>query len=132
LHQTTRADAAGKLAALSADLPAALARWLPEQPVAVYPDQPWRVHFHVPIFVEQFGLLSTTKSDIAAATEYLELHAHESVAGANWFTGHYEVETYAWPVLPSSLAAEDLASGIAQELRYFATVKQQCAPAPTV
>ncbi|MEZ6137837.1 MAG: metabolite traffic protein EboE [Pirellulaceae bacterium] len=132
LHQTTRSNAAGKLDALSPDLPSALAQWLPGKSTIAYPDQPWRVHFHVPIFVEQFGQLSTTQSDIWDATQYLESHAQESVAGAPWFTSHYEVETYAWPVLPSSLAENDLASGIAKELRYFASVKQKCTPASTV
>jgi len=104
---------------LSVDLSEALRKWI--TPAAV-PDQPWRIHFHVPIYVDQFGELSTTRSDIADACRYLEAHRRDSVAGAEWFTGHYEVETYAWPVLPADLQVSSLSAGIAQELEYFETV----------
>ncbi|HAC92992.1 MAG TPA: hypothetical protein DCF63_20535, partial [Planctomycetaceae bacterium] len=50
---------------------------------------------------------------------YLETHRHSQIAQRDWFTGHYEVETYAWTVLPPSLAATDLADGIANELKCF-------------
>ena len=119
LHQTTQQSRAGGLEWLQADLPAALQRQLAAES---YPSQPWRVHFHVPIFVDQFGELHTTQSDIAEATGYLQQHQSDVVAGAPWFTGHYEVETYAWPVLPPELAEDDLAAGIARELQYFQSI----------
>lgn len=120
LHQTTRAKANGGLHALSEDLGIAFEKWI--QPGS-YPQEPWRIHFHVPIYVDRFGQLATTQSDIAEAVAFLDSHAKNKVAGAEWFTGHYEVETYAWPVLPASLAVENLATGIAQELQYFAKLK---------
>ena len=119
LHQTTEQSGAGGLKWLQADLPTALQRYLSADS---YPSQPWRVHFHVPIFVDQFGELQTTQVDIAEATRYLQQHQCDSVAGSTWFTGHYEVETYAWPVLPPELAEEDLAAGIARELQYFQSI----------
>ncbi|WP_412468076.1 metabolite traffic protein EboE [Pedobacter sp. KLB.chiD] len=54
----------------------------------------WRAHFHVPIFVEDMGLIKSTQSDITAV---LNLQKH------NPFTNHLEVETYTWEVLPTAL-----------------------------
>ncbi len=129
LHQTTRARPDGQLEALSEDLPQALARWLPtsgqasaELMAADYPTEAWRVHFHVPVYVERFESLATTHSDIVAACDFLEHHVGSTIDGLPWFTGHYEVETYAWPVLPASLQVPDLSSGIARELETFAEI----------
>ncbi|MFT5423871.1 MAG: sugar phosphate isomerase/epimerase [Phycisphaerales bacterium] len=78
-----------------------------------------RVHFHVPIFAEsvgdqpgkQPGKLGTTRSEILPAIQAVqELHP-----GAT-----FELETYAWPVLPTHLQPESLARGIAAELDWFA------------
>ncbi len=119
LHQATRADANLRLEELSEDLSGALEAWMP---TSSFPQDPWRIHFHVPIFVDRFGSLKTTQSDILEATDFLARHRYTEVAGSRWFTGHYEVETYAWPVLPAPLAVKDLASGIAQELTFFSSV----------
>ena len=68
-----------------------------------------RVHFHVPIYLDRIGPLGTTNDQIAdaiaAAREY-----HD--------TKHFEVETYAWGVLPDDLKRETLAEGIADELKW--------------
>ena len=118
LHQTTRSDAPNRQVDLLEDLGLALEKWT--RPAL--PTQPWRIHFHVPIFVESFGLLRTTQADIAVACRFLEQHKLSSVAERPWFTGHYEVVTYAWPVLPAELQADDLAHGIARELKFFDSV----------
>ena len=73
------------------------------------PQGQWRVHFHVPVYVEKFGLLETTQDDIKACLSNLQ-PAHECQ--------HFEVETYAWNVLPEALQVEDLADGIADELKW--------------
>jgi hypothetical protein len=75
----------------------------------------WRIHFHVPIFLEHFGLLSSTQSEIEKTIALLI--SSESIAPR--FTGHFEIETYAWGVLPSSLRQMDLVDGIAAELVWF-------------
>jgi len=124
LHQTTRCDQSGRLDLMLEDLPLAVSRWTGDDP----PNQPWRIHFHIPIFVEKFGELTTTRSDIGDACELLEKHRDTQISGRNWFTGHYEVETYAWPVLPAELAATDLAAGIAMELEYFKSVLANLRP----
>lgn len=56
----------------------------------------WRVHFHVPIFLEQYGLLSSTQSDIVNT---INVHKQKP------FTNHLEIETYTWGVLPTEFQA---------------------------
>ncbi|MFK7737642.1 MAG: metabolite traffic protein EboE [Pirellulaceae bacterium] len=121
LHQTTRARDDGKLDSMQEDLPDALKQWQPPEPGS----PPWRVHFHVPIFVKQFELLRTTQEDIQKVIRFLDSHRTSQVGPANWFTGHYEVETYAWPVLPKSLAVDDLATGIAREMTFLRDLAQK-------
>ena len=73
----------------------------------------WRVHFHVPVYLERFGHLRATQSDVFACL---------SAAGKYTKVRHFEVETYAWGVLPPELQQPDLASGIARELNWFAGI----------
>jgi len=54
----------------------------------------WRSHFHVPVFIDSYGVLSSTRSDIE---KVLELQRKQP------FTQHMEVETYTWEVLPADL-----------------------------
>ncbi|SFD19202.1 hypothetical protein SAMN05518672_101968 [Chitinophaga sp. CF118] len=54
----------------------------------------WRSHFHVPVFIDHYGLLSSTQTDIR---EVLQLQVKEP------FTRHLEIETYTWDVLPADL-----------------------------
>jgi uncharacterized protein YhbP (UPF0306 family) len=73
----------------------------------------WRVHFHVPLYLERFGLVETTQQTVL-----------ECLAAVRRFPGvsHFEAETYAWSVLPDELQVDELALGIADELRW---VRQQ-------
>ena len=102
LHQTTvRTDDGLQF---FEDLPLALAA-LEGQPT----DQ-WRVHFHVPLFLERFGRLSTSQSEIdVCLTALRELNSQPAL----------EVETYAWDVLPSELKEATLAAGIAKEIDWL-------------
>jgi hypothetical protein len=75
----------------------------------------WRAHFHVPIFVEDMGLIQSTQSDIA---EVLILHKN------NPFTSHLEVETYTWEVLPTTLKAP-LNDSIIRELAWVKNLLAQ-------
>lgn len=69
-----------------------------------------RVHFHVPIFLAPSETLGTTQDRIADAADATErLHPHAV----------YEIETYAWDVLPPDLAPESLVAGIAREIRFL-------------
>jgi hypothetical protein len=82
---------------------------LPEALAAIRHDQSeeWRVHFHVPIFLREFGALASTQQDIAAALRLLER------AGCR----QLEIETYTWDVLPADLRS-DLDSLIQREYQW--------------
>jgi hypothetical protein len=70
----------------------------------------WRTHFHLPIFLETFGLLQSTQNDIIRCLDCIQ-HISDCK--------HFEVETYAWNVLPATLQCHDLSEGIAQELLWL-------------
>ncbi|BDD06544.1 metabolite traffic protein EboE [Aureibacter tunicatorum] len=67
-----------------------------------------KTHFHVPIFTEDYGLLSSTQEDIIDA---LKLWKKEPYAD------HLEVETYTWQVLPQSMQMS-IQEGITKELKW--------------
>ncbi|KPK42246.1 MAG: hypothetical protein AMJ65_07940 [Phycisphaerae bacterium SG8_4] len=66
-----------------------------------------RCHFHVPIFIEKFGHLKTTRHEIVDCLKNIYTKSD---------CRHFEVETYAWTVLPDELKVKDLTQGIAGEL----------------
>jgi len=90
LHQVAQRNADGALVHY-ADLPDALP--CIHDPAA----QEWRVHFHVPLFVEQYAGLRSTQAQLRRV---LELVRERGVAE------HLEIETYTWQVLPPELKAE--------------------------
>lgn len=67
----------------------------------------WRVHCHVPVFLDRLDGLATTQDFLR---EILALCRAEAIAP------HLEVETYTWDVLPREHAGEDKARSIAREL----------------
>lgn len=87
-----------------ADLPAAL----PRLAEADLPE--WRVHVHVPLFLDDIDeTLFTTQ---AFARAVLARHRIAPV------TTHLEVETYTWNLLPTALRGADLSCDIARELAW--------------
>lgn len=94
------------------DLPVALAVVDESNP----PKGIWRIHFHVPVYLSKFGLLSASQQDIV-----------ECVTSCRKFSqvDHFEVETYAWNVLPPELREDDLAIGIANELKWFSELAEK-------
>lgn len=116
LHQTLRIDAQGNRH-LEEDLPEVLKRYLCGgrmlDPTRLS-DEQWLIHFHVPIYLQRWGYIESTQSQIIAwlklAQSRPELLASEVA---------YEVETYAWGVLPSELRRESLDEGIAQEIAWL-------------
>lgn len=68
----------------------------------------WRIHFHVPVFLEDYGAVASTQSDILEVLDYLK---EENV------TEHLEVETYTWDVLPEGMNI-DIQSSIIRELEW--------------
>ncbi|MDX2304760.1 MAG: metabolite traffic protein EboE [Microscillaceae bacterium] len=107
LHQVIARTSEGNLVQF-ADLPEALS----QEDFSVYKE--WRIHFHVPVFLPEYQILSSTQSDIV---EILEIVKEQSPSK------HLEVETYTWEVLPQD-AQIDLKSSIQRELEW---VKQQMA-----
>ena len=76
-----------------------------------------RVHFHVPIFMQTLGVLKTTQHEIAECLTALR----KTPADVQQETTmpHFEVETYAWNVMPQQYQQSSLASGIAEEIRWL-------------
>jgi hypothetical protein len=116
LHQTAIQPAASPSGPTMfvEDLPRALE--MAEHDPGLYGE--WRVHFHVPLYLKRFGLLETTQQAVL-----------DCLAAIRRFSDvrHFEVETYAWGVLPRELQVDDLATGIAEEMRW---ARQQAAATP--
>ncbi|MEZ0611349.1 metabolite traffic protein EboE [Fibrella sp. WM1] len=88
-----------------ADLPDALAAYDPDM------HREWRIHFHVPLFLETYGLLGSTQQDVVTT-----LHWQRTKP----FTEQLEVETYTWGVLPAD-AQLPISESIARELAWVKT-----------
>ena len=85
---------------------------LPEAFAALNTDHvEWRSHFHVPLFVSDYGVLKSTQDDIR---EVLKLQAERH------FTNQLEVETYTWGVLPDELK-KDIIDSIEREMNWVLT-----------
>lgn len=69
----------------------------------------WRSHFHVPIFLEDYGELRSTQSDVLEVLEWHKAHT---------LSPHIEVETYTWNVLPPGLRIP-LQTSIVRELQWL-------------
>jgi hypothetical protein len=109
LHQTGCRNKQGEFR-LVEDLP----QWLAESNHAQ--DTHLRIHFHVPIFLQQFGALQTTRDDIERCLSTMYSPS------APVFTGHWEVETYAWTVMPTEMRTSGLGKDIENELNWFRKV----------
>jgi sugar phosphate isomerase/epimerase len=90
LHQVVQRNADGTLRRYP-DLPQALERL--DDPTA----REWRVHMHVPIFVESYAGFRSTQDELRRV---LDLLRDGDVAR------HLEIETYTWSVLPAELRTE--------------------------
>lgn len=69
----------------------------------------WRVHFHVPVFLDDLGSFGTTQGFLR---DILDLHKHDPISP------HLEVETYTWSVLPQRLRDVPMSMAIARELNW--------------
>jgi sugar phosphate isomerase/epimerase len=69
----------------------------------------WRIHFHVPIFLERLGELQTTRDATAAA---LALHREQPLSR------HVEIETYTFDVLPEEFKTGDIVDYVSRELEW--------------
>ncbi|GAB4014607.1 metabolite traffic protein EboE [Spirosoma koreense] len=103
LHQVVARTQSGNLQRFP-DLPEALAAFNDDH-------VEWRSHFHVPLFVADYGVLQSTQDDIR---EVLQLQADRR------FTNQLEVETYTWGVLPNDLK-KPLVDSIEREIKWVLT-----------
>lgn len=101
LHQVRERRADGSLFHFT-DLPAAL------ELGARTNNAEWRVHFHVPVFLSNYGSLSSTNEDTAACID---------LCLKNGWCDHLEIETYTWDVLPPDLKTA-LVPSITQEFNW--------------
>ncbi len=69
----------------------------------------WRVHFHVPIFLDELEHFSTTQDFLRAI---LAIHKKSPISN------HLEVETYTWDVLPERYRGVEVSAAIARELNW--------------
>lgn len=102
-HQTRAFDARGRRLAAWNDLPDALRT--PVDPTQME----WRVHFHVPLFWRGQGVLRSTAEGLD------EAFWRQVREGA---TGHLEVETYTFGVLPDDVRPAAVEDSLAEELRW--------------
>ncbi|RIW18376.1 xylose isomerase [Algoriphagus lacus] len=102
LHQVVARTIGGTLISYP-DLPQALDK-LPDSK-----EQEWRVHFHVPVFMEHYGTFSSTQEAISIVLK--EILSNPAL------TKHLEVETYTWEVLPEETKLS-LGESISRELSW--------------
>lgn len=72
-------------------------------------DHEWRVHFHVPIFMDQLAPFASTQAFIR---EVLAIQRARPVSM------HLEVETYTWGVLPEPFRSGPVDEAVARELSW--------------
>lgn len=72
-------------------------------------EEEWRIHFHVPVFLDNYGSLASTQDQISIVLN--EILKNPSL------TNHLEVETYTWEVLPEDTRLS-LGESISRELAW--------------
>lgn len=67
----------------------------------------WRIHFHVPVFLERLGPFGNTQEHLRRLLAVLR---------TRHVTSHLELETYTWEVLPAEYRGEDVVTSVAREM----------------
>ena len=104
LHQVKVRGADGRTLSYE-DLPQALR----DAPAAAGEGAEWRVHFHVPLFFDEYEGLRSTSS-------LLGREFFQALRGGA--TEHLEIETYTFGVLPEALRRLDVTESIAREYQW--------------
>jgi hypothetical protein len=68
----------------------------------------WRIHFHVPVFLDHYEAFGSTQETIVETFALLKEQP---------LTNHLEIETYTWDVLPADVK-QDLGTMISRELAW--------------
>jgi sugar phosphate isomerase/epimerase len=103
LHQVKALDTTDRTLSGFPDLPAALAS--PDATASAL----WRVHFHVPLYFENYGELHSTARSLD--NDFWEHLVRLPVS-------HLEIETYTFHVLPPALQAGGAAASIVREFEW--------------
>lgn len=103
LHQVIQKNIDGSYTQYK-DLPEALAA-IKKDPGSI---AEWRVHFHVPVFVDAYASFLSTQEAIIDTLKLLRTKK---------FTRHLEIETYTWEVLPAELKT-DIVHSISREFEW--------------
>ena len=69
----------------------------------------WRVHIHVPVFLDDLGEFRSTRP---AIEEALAVHRRTPLSA------QLEVETYTWDMLPAELKTGDIVEYVCRELEW--------------
>ncbi len=69
----------------------------------------WRVHIHVPVFLDDLGAFRSTRFAIADA---LEVHKRTPLSR------QLEIETYTWDMLPDDLKTGDIVDYVCREIEW--------------
>jgi hypothetical protein len=75
----------------------------------------WRIHYHVPVFVDGFDGLRSTQDDIIQSWKLLKKMED---------CHHFELETYTWEVLPKRMK-KNLIDSIEREYRWAMTLMNE-------
>lgn len=67
----------------------------------------WRIHFHVPVFLDDLGQFKTTRFAIEEALKFHKAHP---------LSRQLEIETYTWDVLPDNLKTGDIVDYVCREI----------------
>lgn len=90
------------------DLPPAIDQASPAQDQGGE-EREWRIHFHVPLFLEKLGPFENTRPFLS---RLLRLQAEQAP------TAHLEIETYTWDVLPEAYRGMPVVDAIAREMQW--------------
>jgi sugar phosphate isomerase/epimerase len=69
----------------------------------------WRIHFHVPVFLDDLGVFRSTRF---AIEEALRVHRQTPLSR------QLEIETYTWDVLPDDLKTGDIVDYVCREIEW--------------
>jgi hypothetical protein len=69
----------------------------------------WRVHIHVPVFLDDLGAFRSTRFAIEDALAF-----HK----ANPLSRQLEIETYTWDMLPESVKSDDIVDYVCREIEW--------------
>lgn len=69
----------------------------------------WRIHYHVPVFIKEFGMLNSTQDAIIQSLNIFKAEPE--------LCNHFEIETYTWTVLPDALK-RNIVDSIEREFKW--------------